>query len=202
MDLHEIALDDLRPHPSNSNVMPEALLAKLAEHIADTDRYPPVIVRPWEDAYQILDGHHRVAALRRIGSASARCVVWEVDEEAALLLLATLNRLQGQDDPRKRAALVARLHDHQDLKALAARLPEDGDRLKKLLQLNDTPPPPRPPQPLGEMPVAVHFFLLPRQRTALERKLRERGGGREDALLSLLGVDSPVELTESLDKSS
>ena len=37
-------------------------------------------------------------ALRRLGRASARCEVWAVDDDEAMLLLATLNRLQGRDD--------------------------------------------------------------------------------------------------------
>lgn len=188
MDLIEIGLEDLRAHPGNSNVMGEGLLAKLMGHLERTDRYPPVIVRPHEGAYQILDGHHRVLALRRLGRSSARCVVWEVDDEAALMLLATLNRLQGHDDPRKRAALVARLHASAAVKDLAARLPEDGERLKKLMRLAETDEPPRPPRALEAMPVAVHFFLLPGERARVERRLREHGGTREAALLGLLGV--------------
>lgn len=172
--------------------MPEALLVKLAAHLEATDRYPPVIVRPLpgeDGAYQILDGHHRVAALRRIGRDSAHCVVWDVDDEGALLLLATLNRLQGQDDPRKRAALVARLNENMSLKSLSAALPEDGGRLKKLMRINDAVAVPRAPQSLDDMPVAVHFFLQPAERSAVERRLREAGGTREQALLRLVGVD-------------
>lgn len=189
MELHEFALDRLRPHPQNSNVMPEALLDKLARHLEASDQYPPVIVRPLDGDYQILDGHHRVVALRRIGRETARCVVWQADDAEALLLLATLNRLQGQDDPRKRAALVGQLHETFDLKSLSARLPEDGDRLRKLMRMNEGMPTPRPPQAIGEMPVAVHFFMLPAQRKAVERRLRDVGGSREDALLHLLGVE-------------
>jgi len=230
MELQDFALDRLRPHPQNSNVMPEALLKKLADHLETTDRYPPIIVRVHppefsesledlgpeasrqkggtaagdEPSYQIIDGHHRVEALRRIGRATARCVVWDVDDAEALLLLATLNRLQGQDDPRKRAALVGRLQEHLDIKALAARLPEDGDRLRKLMRMNEGMPTPRAPQAMGEMPVAVHFFVLPAERRAIERRLREAGadrnisdgdghpgsgGSRERALLSLLGIE-------------
>jgi hypothetical protein len=115
-------------------------------------------------------------------------VVWEVDDADALLLLATLNRLEGSDDPRKRAALLAKLREHRDVKDLTAWLPEDAPQLKHLLQLNEPRPAPRPPQPLDRMPVAVQFFLLPSQRTAVERRLRAHGGEREDALLRLLGL--------------
>ncbi len=208
MDLQMIALDRLEAHPRNSNVMPAALLDKLVERLRETDRYPPVIVRRVggdgdkdedgdEAGYQILDGHHRVVALRRLGRASARCVVWEVSDDEALLLLATLNRLQGQDDPRKRAALVDSLRGSFDVKALAARLPEDAHRIRKLEELHQRRPPPRPPQALGEMPVALHFFLLPGQRSAVERRLREYGGARERALLKLLGVAEAEAEAES-----
>ncbi|MFW6060171.1 MAG: ParB/RepB/Spo0J family partition protein [Phycisphaeraceae bacterium] len=187
MDLIEIPLEQLRPHPHNSNVMPERLLARLTAHIERTDRYPPLIVRPLGDGtYQILDGHHRAEALRRLGRAAARCVAWEVDDDEALLLMATLNRLEGDDDASKRAALLARLSERHDLKTLAAQLPERSEQLKKLLALNDPAPPPRPPQPIDQMPQAVHFFLLPEQRRRLDQRLKAIGGSREAALMTLV----------------
>ncbi|MEM9418950.1 MAG: ParB/RepB/Spo0J family partition protein [Planctomycetota bacterium] len=194
MQIQTLPLDQLHPHPQNSNVMPEAYLAKLTTHLQTTDRYPPVIVRPLreqEHAYQILDGHHRVKALQRLEKPAARCVVWDVDDDEALLLLATLNRLQGQDDPRKRAALVDQLHARMNLQRLAERLPEDASRLRKLIKINEGMPTPRAPKPLAEMPVAVHFFLLPAERRAVEQKLREVADtwtSREQALLKLLGI--------------
>jgi ParB-like chromosome segregation protein Spo0J len=191
MDLTILPLDALLPHPANSNVMPPALLTKLADHIARSDRYPPVIVRrlPGDDGkYQILDGHHRVKALRMLGRAEARCVVWDVDDAEALLLMATLNRLQGRDDLRKRASLLSDLsaipgHDHA---GLARLLPEDLPDLNGLLALHAAPQNPRPPRALEDMPVAVHFFLLPAQRDTLEQRLRDLGGDREDALMRLI----------------
>ncbi len=178
--------------------MPEHLLAKLADHIAGTDRYPPVIVRPapgheggppGEEAeahYQILDGHHRVEALKRIGRGSAQCVTWQVNDQEALMLLATLNRLQGQDDPRKRAGLIAALADRHDTRSLAKRLPERVDQVKKLLEINTRPPAPRAPQPIESMPIAVHFFLLPQQKRLLNERLNTIGGSREEALMTLI----------------
>ena len=199
MNIADIALSQLFPHPFNSNVMPRPLFAKLVEHVKRTDRYPPVIVRRMvreeSDAahdgadarFQILDGHHRVAALRQLQRTSARCVVWEVDDDEAALLLATLNRLQGQDDPRKRAALVASLQEHgATLTALARALPERAEQLESLLRLNRPPLPPTEPQSLDDLPVAVHFFLSPLQRSQLNTRLRELGGTREEALMRLV----------------
>ncbi len=190
MQQNDIPLADLHAHPANSNVMPEALLAKLVGHIERTGRYPSVIVRQRTgDAeaggYEILDGHHRVEALRRLGVEAARCDVWDVDDEGALVLLATLNRLQGRDDPRRRAALLAELGRTLDGGAMAARLPEDAARIRRTLELNEKPAPPRLPRAIGEMPVAVHFFLLPAERDRLEERLAAIGGGREAALMVL-----------------
>ncbi|MEX0777924.1 MAG: ParB/RepB/Spo0J family partition protein [Phycisphaeraceae bacterium] len=186
-----LPLTVLHPHPANSNVMSPAALKKLTAHLARTDRYPPVIVRPMPDqTYQILDGHHRVAALRSIDRATVRCDIWEVDDAEALILLATLNRLQGQDDPRKRAALIAALRQQHGLSltALARQLPEDARALEQLETYHAPPPSPRPPQPIEQMPQAVLFFLLPQQRTALEARLAQVGPTREQALLHLVCV--------------
>ncbi|MEX0652665.1 MAG: ParB/RepB/Spo0J family partition protein [Phycisphaeraceae bacterium] len=200
MEMIEIAVDQLRAHPHNSNVMPEPLLAKLAAHIERTDRYPPVIVRPVgqdEDGrpYEIIDGHHRVQTLRRLGRAAVRCVVWAVDDDEALMLMATLNRLEGQDDPRKRAKLVAELTQHGGMKGLTARLPERAEQLKKLLELAKPAPGLRPPEAKRAMVEAVHFFLKADDRRALEQRLKAIGGDREAALMALVcgrdGCDGP-----------
>jgi ParB-like chromosome segregation protein Spo0J len=188
----DIALPDLYPHPANSNVMPTALFDKLVEHLRATDRYPPLIVRPRDDGadgFQIIDGHHRARALRAIGRTAARCLVWHVGADEALLLLATLNRLRGDDDPIKRGELLRQLRDSplgKDLSALSRRLPEDLDKLRHRLQLAAAPPPPAPPAAIEDLPVAVHFFLPPADRRRLESHLKTLGGTRERALLSML----------------
>ncbi len=185
----ELPIDRLEAHPSNSNVMPKGLFDKLVERIGETGRYPPVIVRPMGDQYQVLDGHHRVAALRRLRHTSVQCVVWQVNDDQALLLLATLNRLSGDDHPLKRAALVSKLSKTMDTKQLADRLPEDAGRVRKLLALHAAPPPPQAPTPIEQMPVCLHFFLLPDERRAVEQVLKAHGGTREQALLDLLCVE-------------
>src|SRR2546426_12125572 len=77
-----VPLDDLLPHPLNSNVMSTDLQAKLKAHIQRTRRYPFLVVRHHPDEpgkYQVLDGHHRVAILRELGHREARVDVWQVD---------------------------------------------------------------------------------------------------------------------------
>jgi hypothetical protein len=187
-----LPLDALAAHPDNANVMPPALFDKLVEHLRRADRYPPLIVRPFTDparpgvTHQLLDGHHRAAALRRLGRSDARCEVWPVDDDEALVLLATLNRLEGRDDPAKRGQLLARLTQRHDLKRLAELLPERREHIQRLLELADPAPPPRPPALLADSPVAVTFFLPPADRDRLVGHLATLAASRESALMSLI----------------
>ncbi len=123
-------------------------------------------------------------ALRRLDRATARCDVWEVDDAEALLLLATLNRLQGQDDPHKRAVLVGALAARRGmtLPQLSRELPDRGDQLKALAGLGERVQL-ACPRPLADQRVAVHFFLLPADRSELEEAISAAGGPREQVLM-------------------
>ncbi len=137
-----IPLDDLVAHPLNSNVMPPDLQEKLRAHIKRTGRYPFLVVRPHPEQpgkFQVLDGHHRVAILRELGHTEARCDVWEVDEHEAKLLLATLNRLAGQDVPIRRAELIHELLGEMSAEDLAGLLPETDKQLEELHALLEFP---------------------------------------------------------------
>lgn len=187
--LVEIGLSELRVHERNSNVMGAKRFEKLVRHIGKSGRYPPLIVRamPGEaGAWQVLDGHHRWRALERLGVERARCVVWEVDDEEALVLLATLNRLEGSDDPLKRAALVRELVEKMGAGDVGKALPDGGAEVERLLAMGETAPEPRGAVEMERMRVSVHFFLLPEERRRLEGVLRKLGGGRDAALMAMV----------------
>lgn len=137
-----VPLDDLIAHPLNANVMPDDLREKLKAHIKRSGRYPFLVVRPHPDEpgkYQVLDGHHRVQVLRDLGHSDARCDVWEVNDREATMLLATLNRLQGQDLPIRRAQLIHELLGEMNLEDLAGLLPETDKQLEELHALLEFP---------------------------------------------------------------
>jgi ParB-like chromosome segregation protein Spo0J len=137
-----VPLDELRPHPLNANVMSVELRAKLTAHIKRTSRYPFIVVRPHPDEagqFEILDGHHRVEILRELGHKQARCDVWNVDDREANLLLATLNRLEGQDVPVRRAQLIHELLGEMSLGDLGGLLPETDKQIEELESLLQFP---------------------------------------------------------------
>ena len=131
----------LRPHPLNANVMPAAWLDKLEANIEQQDgEYPPLIVRPHpteRGAFELLDGHQRLEVLRRRGVDSVVCYVWVCDDATALRLLATLNRLEGADEPFRRAALLRELNELLPAEDLPALLPEDEQLIADTIGLLD-----------------------------------------------------------------
>ena len=136
--LIRVPLTNLHGHPANPNLMPEERLAKLARNIQRQGRYPPLVVRPHPQvsgAYQLLDGHQRLETLRRLGHAEAICFLWPCDDAMALVLLATLNRLEGEDVPSKRAELLSELRSLLPEEELALLLPEDGQAIRETLAL-------------------------------------------------------------------
>ncbi|MEE9130937.1 MAG: ParB/RepB/Spo0J family partition protein [Phycisphaerales bacterium] len=190
-----IALNLLDNHPDNANRMGEDLLAKLVAHIRDNGKYPPLIIRPhpqYAGRYQILDGHHRAKALHQLGRTEACCEIWDVDDGQTDLLLLTLNRLCGEDDPYRRGALLKRVAKLCGLTELAAKLPEDVQRIRKLIETTQAPPSPLTPPDLASMPQAVTFFLTAGQRDRLFDRLKAVARDRSEALVALLELGSRV----------
>ena len=182
-----IPLEDLLPHPLNSNVMSDDLQDKLRAHIKRTGRYPFLVVRPHPDEpgkFQVLDGHHRVAILRDLGHTEARCDVWEVDDREANLLLATLNRLQGQDQPLKRAQLIHELLGEMNAGDLSGLLPESDKQIEELHSLLQFPAEDLAAQLDSEareaekvLPRVMTFVVTPDQEALIERAVELASDG-------------------------
>ena len=137
-ELAWIPFDQLEPHPLNANVMSDELRKKLTANILATGRYPPLVVQPLgNDRVRILDGRHRAEVLRNLGEEGAWCYLWPATDDEALILVATLNRLEGEDVPGKRAALIAELESHRTLADLAQLLPETEAELEAALEFQD-----------------------------------------------------------------
>ena len=170
--LTTIALDKLLAHPDNPNRMSKANFAKLVHNIEQTGLYEPLVVRPHPkelDAFQILNGHHRCQALRKLGHKTAQAVVWDVDDEQADIMLTTLNRLTGHDILVKKLAILRRLSGRTSARELAKRLPHTRTQLQRLTDL-------KPPSLAGRLDaeawaVPMVFFVNRADQRAIEEAL-------------------------------
>jgi len=133
-----ISIKNLYPDPRNANHCDETVMAKLQRSIAQSGFYQSLTVRPHPTVpygYILVDGHHRLKVLEALGHTEVECQVQEMSEEAAGLLLLTLNRLRGEDQPRKRAELMESLLPVWDISTLAELLPESPAEIEGLLAL-------------------------------------------------------------------
>jgi len=130
-----IPIDRLIAHPENPNRMSDATFKKLKAHIAATHNYEPIIVRAHPDiadAFEIINGHHRVKAIAQLGNTFADCVEWDVDDDQTRILLATLNRLSGKDILAEKVSLIKSLSEKYDSKELSKLLPDTAATIERL----------------------------------------------------------------------
>jgi len=205
-----VPISRLFEHPANPNRMSNRLLNRLEDHIRRTGRYEPLVVRPHpsrQGGYQVINGHHRLAVLRRLGHRRVACVVWDVDDDETLLLLATLNRLAGRDELPRKAELIGELGRRFDMADLAAMLPDSRSALERLRAMAGLNGPVNDPDGLGGDPNrqggdpsrqgdgavlatgrgsaepflhAVVFFLTDEEKRIVDRAITEAGRWIQD----------------------
>ena len=170
--VQSISLDRLIAHPDNPNRMSKGNFSKLVRNIERTSLYEPLIVRrqPGQgEKFQIINGHHRMEALKKLGYAAADCVVWDIDDEQVDVLLATLNRLCGSDILDKKLVLLRRLNEKTLAQELARLLPLTGKQIERLANLKLSAVPVK----AGGMCFAVPlvFFVNESQQRIIEEAL-------------------------------
>jgi len=182
--IKRIPLDRLVPHPDSANRMSRANVEKLVRNIERSGRYEPLVVRPCPDrqgCFQILNGQHRCEALHRLGRTTADVIVWDVDDEQADILLATLNRLGGRDILEKKLAVLRRLASRIPARKLARLLPQTFGQIERLTA--STPLSQKTARQAGGFAKAMVFFVDDRQQREIEEALttadsRTDGRGR------------------------
>ncbi len=85
VEVRQLPTDRLRPNDYNPNRMTKAEFAELVEEVRHLGRLPkPVIVRPTEDGYTVVDGEHGWRAAREAGLPQIPCEVIEADDFEAM----------------------------------------------------------------------------------------------------------------------
>lgn len=135
-------VDELSPHPANRKRFDQGQLAELAQSLQEKGQLTPCLVRPFPGgtAFQLLAGERRWRAARLAGLATLQCIVRDLDDQAALEVLAIENNQREDVHPLEEAELFKALLQFQgnDVASIARKLHRTTsyvyDRLK-LLQL-------------------------------------------------------------------
>ena len=166
-------------HPENPNRMSKQQFVKLVEHLKKSGNYEPIVVRshPYKTGFfEIINGHHRVKALKQLGHDKVDCVVWKVDDDEVRILLGTLNRLHGTDIFEKKIHLINQLSKKYDAKELIKLLPDSKKQIVKIKELAEGIS--RPDRISGETPEKISlmnlvFVLTKQQRQVVEEALKK-----------------------------
>jgi ParB/RepB/Spo0J family partition protein len=175
--IQSISIKNLLPHPDNPNRMSKENFKKLTRHIERTGRYEPLIVRKHLKNYgrfQIINGHHRFEALKHLGYETCDCVVWDIDDDETLLLLATLNRLCGQDVLDKKTILLEKINRKLRVDELSKLLPNTKTQIQRLIELQKNKVQIQiAEQDKNSIAYPMVFFLKAEQKATVEKAIEQ-----------------------------
>ena len=178
--IQTIKIVKLFAHPDNPNRMSRDTFSKLVRNIERTGRYEPIVVRPKGDVFEIINGHHRVKALKALNHKSADCLIWDVDDKEADILLATLNRLSGSDELARKIALLRRLNEQMKTRELGRLLPQTAKQIERLTNLKLPTVPTKIDTSCFLHPMT--FFVTKKQQKIIQQALSLAVNGQKEKL--------------------
>ena len=130
IETSEIDIEDIVPNKWNPNRMPAGTYKKLMSSIKLIGLLSPVIVREIKkNKFEIIDGEHRVKALKELGYINVTCVVKEcTDEEVKEILFAS--GIKGKHDSLVSLGLIEELGKGDNSRLDACNI--DKGKLKRL----------------------------------------------------------------------
>ena len=95
MKIKRIGIDLLKEAKRNPNVMDDQKQLLLRKNLDKRERQP-LLVRPVDGGFEIVDGHHRYYAAKELGKKDVPCVVEEMTDAEAMAASLSMNRLRGE----------------------------------------------------------------------------------------------------------
>jgi ParB family transcriptional regulator, chromosome partitioning protein len=141
---NEIDIDRISPNPYQPRLrMDEKALEELAASIREHGVIQPVVVRPFEDGYQLIAGERRLSAAQRAGFLKIPAVIRDVPEDRLLELALIENIQREQLNPMEEAQAYQSLLETLRLsqEELAGRLGKERSTVANSLRLLKLPPP-------------------------------------------------------------
>ena len=99
-DIVNVSIESLHPYPNHPfKPYSEEKMAALVESIEQDGLYQPIIIRPIAGiaGFEILAGHNRVEAMRRLGRKDVSAIMRDVDDDKAALVVVSTNLEQREN---------------------------------------------------------------------------------------------------------
>lgn len=140
LDTCVVPIESLHENTWNPNRQSERAFEAEKESITEFGFIDPVTVRKHpkkKNAYEIIDGAHRVRAMRELGHEDISVNVIEASTSEAKRLTIILNETRGAPDRIDLATLLVDLRDEIGEESLLVGLPYSKDEMDGLLKLPD-----------------------------------------------------------------
>jgi ParB family chromosome partitioning protein len=139
---NEIDIDRIVPNPSQPRLkLDEARLEELAASIRENGILQPVLVRPFENGYQLVAGERRLTAAQRAGLLKVPAVIRDVPDDR-LLELALVENIQREPlNPIEEAQAYQSLMDmtRETQEQISGRLGKDRSTVANSVRLLKLP---------------------------------------------------------------
>ena len=130
IQVENLPIGGLKPDPANPRRISDEELESLTRSIREFGLVEPIIAR--KEDLQVIGGHQRLLAARRLGLKQVPVVLVDLSEEQARLLNLALNRISGTWDQELLGRLLAELADVPAVDLTLSGFSED--ELKKYLK--------------------------------------------------------------------
>lgn len=135
VEVVDLDIEQLEADPANPNELDAETRSALIRDIEENGFVQPLVVRPHQNRWLIIDGQHRWEALRELGHKTVPCVIDDADVDEARMRLLTLNRLRGSFDVAKLSDTLAELASEMDEDELRERLALNEDEYEAILAM-------------------------------------------------------------------
>jgi len=139
----EIRIELIDTSPYQTREISQEKVDELAQNLVNNPLTTPVIVRKTGERYELIAGHHRVAAFKQLGRTEIPSVTRDFDDVAASDALFMDNMIEpALPDYEKYLGLVAYQKNHPEsssMKALADKTGFSKSTIQKLLSFSSLP---------------------------------------------------------------
>lgn len=173
----------------NSNIMTEEEYLQLKQNILTNGFIYPIIVRKIEDGFEIVDGHHRLKALKELGATEVPTVVVDMNDKEAIVNAIKFNTERGTQNPKLLAYnlnLLKQLGLNEDM--IEKELVYDKDTISDTLDILDLTENEDEilQEQENELDFILYSFVVPKQYQEYVDKVLEQNGQNKGEILGNL----------------
>jgi ParB family transcriptional regulator, chromosome partitioning protein len=126
----ELRIENILAAPWNANNMDDRTIQRLKESISRYGLLQPLVVRPLDKSqYEVLSGNQRLKVLKENHLSCVPCIIVNLNDAEAMLLVQALNGIHGEDDLAMKGMMLKNILASIPKEKVLSLLPETAESL-------------------------------------------------------------------------